>query len=140
VLALRPKRKRWMSSARHVSKRRNFESSSVRTIVKQRLCHLIRRPSGRKRSCSTAVECRGHAQTLRAVCAERVAESRFVKRNSSSLPSASWRSGLCDNLAPLAPSKRAGPSSLLKIRLCSILHKSLHIIILSLLYTLHDMR
>ena len=70
---------------------RSSAGSISRTMMKQKLYHLIRRPSGKNESCPTAVECRRHAQSLRAVGAERVVGMSFVKRNSSSLPSGAWR-------------------------------------------------
>ena len=70
---------------------RSSAGSISRTMMKQKLYHLIRRPSGKNESCPTAVECRRHAQSLRAVGAERVVGTSFVKRNSSSLPSGAWQ-------------------------------------------------
>ena len=123
---------------------RSIAGSVTRTMMKQKLYHLIRRPSGKNESCPTAVECRGHAQSLRAVGAERVDGRSFVKRNSSSLPSGAWqnlalpkRSWHVHQLAPSSGRDRAA----YKINLYVITTLAFsYIFIPSLLHTSYSMR
>jgi hypothetical protein len=120
---------------------RSIAGSVTRTMMKQKLYHLIRRPSGKNESCPTAVECRGHAQSLRAVGAERVDGMSFVKRNSSSLPSGAWQNLALAQLAraQLPPSSGRDRAAY-KINLCGITTLAFpYIFILSLLHTSYGM-